>query len=1810
MSTREFPRFGSGEELTAQQVNAVLDQMRRQSRVFATPPLEAVQTPSGWLVRTRDIGGFWAAVGDVSDGPDGLPTYDYREVAPSGDGAWGDVPGGRRGEGVTGAVEVNGVNDVIPGTIVRMVPAASDVASAAFSAPPKDTRTAPTYFWGEIVGETDSGYEYAVVRYAEGTFVAGRTAAPKTDVAREANGKTGIADGTVVLMRLDEGLDQLPVFVASSVGTAFWAMRFGAVPGNDPPVPKYPLPLNMTLALTGGDTTLSQRDVVPTGGTWTFKVTLGTNFYDPGAVLEVASTPLPYNATVDEVRGAIEQLTSFPYGDLQVSGTDGGPWTFHFRGTLAGTGGVRIVTDLLEYEGETPLSYFFARATGPWSAMVSAEIEGGGTAEWVEVERSTGGSWYVARGIPRSIEDRNVIPTNGGTAIVDGDVVYMELARTVPGLYPLLPTIDATGLTGGTGTVIPSGDGAVISITATGGTFTLVVDGWLTPAIAYNATAQDVADAANSRPTEDDIVTASGGPLPGTVRLDWVSGTTRGADRLIYSYERHNPPTRNYGDAVGTTRLGLAGYEFNEIQEIRLHSPGGFGYPTGGTFTLKYGDDKETEAIAFDATYQDVQDALENLDGFAGAVRCSGGPLPGTVRVEFVGPLAGTEIDLPTFGDNSLTTDDDDNFEADPEVIRPLARIVRTNGQVAPTVPATTPFTMTCGAQSIPAGNTYPVGLTSVRLQKLAGQYFTSAFGSLGTYISGGLVSCQGPPGGPWRFDFAGKFAKTMPSTFSFATTSPGVYTVTSADSDAKGFAGEIDDGLLKFAVGAFWKLELEGGAGASVRLLVNGSLSPPISHGSSPSSVINAMVSGGYGFTDSNPLGPDPTYLSVLSLAPHRPLPTLSVASTAFAAPATAHPRLSCVVLREVADDAVYLEIASDLPLTSGTWTFPDLATVDHTGAVLYPAPVLNWNATASEVRSAITGYTRDAGSFGLTTSVWLGYHAFPFVNATCTGGPLHQAPIVVKIPTGLSEPWRTRNYIGPGVSNWGLNAFDVGAAHSAILRNSSPYPPMATPDVYYALGADYASMSLLLGADAAGLSATPVGPASATLTWLGTADLDPATLTAASLEAALRATTNGADVVVTDPGDGLWTVSLPDYDGPEDPANWCARVHMYGWVSGGRMRFFYNAAPRAGFDTLRDTASGSAATELNGAWGATTIHGILGSTGRTDERVAALAPGGFRAKVVRNEGLAATGVYPWAERFPGPERMPRTSADGQTYYDGELDLTRTSATNNFTALEVAADKLVPDATEVWLTPNQGIDGGTLARYFFRWTATLGVPRFARVTSPNLLNGARHSYVGGTPCYLGGSFDVGAAYKQMLSEAGTDDLTDNTGRKLAEVVPPLYDRMFGFPPYTADPNASGILETGRYAGIYPNVATPPGTGGTSSSGVAWATPRGEPDTTAFYPDQNAYIDEPQYGLLRAHYYQPAQQFGNGDKAIDGSVFVWMGSSYPRYFSQMPTYGGSAPAAGLTTPGRSPAASLTITTGQPTIFNPEPESAPGTITFGSFGSITIYVYTSLTYIQAAMDALVGVDNCYVSVSTTPGVNFYFDFSVGSLAAVEMGDVSFTNSRMRLTGVMLPSPNGVSAADAATRTDAMFYSDVPGIILDGGGAGLGAYEQFFNYTGGYEGYRTERFASLVAQYAAMYVASPLPLQFPFVCGLRVTTGPIVDNIELAPSLWPGAVFSIGQDYIYISLHSAPEIIPPMQAECAAGVGMRYAVAQSFSSNYVPYPETNPYPHGGHLIFQSGFCIEARMQDDPGYTGTFPTTDGRTVTCLNGFIMSVA
>ena len=114
MLSSPFPFFSGGNtELTAEMLNLMLEQMRRQSRLVPAYPILIDRSGEGWQIRLAGVRGFWGIAG----GHEGGAVYRWQEAYLTRQG-WRVRPGGRAGGGPTGAIEVNGRRDVGEGEVL------------------------------------------------------------------------------------------------------------------------------------------------------------------------------------------------------------------------------------------------------------------------------------------------------------------------------------------------------------------------------------------------------------------------------------------------------------------------------------------------------------------------------------------------------------------------------------------------------------------------------------------------------------------------------------------------------------------------------------------------------------------------------------------------------------------------------------------------------------------------------------------------------------------------------------------------------------------------------------------------------------------------------------------------------------------------------------------------------------------------------------------------------------------------------------------------------------------------------------------------------------------------------------------------------------------------------------------------------------------------------------------------------------------------------------------------------------------------------------------------------------------------------------------------------------------------------------------------------------------------------------------------------------------------------------------------------------------------------------------------------------
>ncbi|WP_162136230.1 hypothetical protein [Zavarzinella formosa] len=123
---KKLSDVSQGGMLSANELNRLMNEVERASRVTAEYPLEAQNGPGGTTIRLNDSS-FWARLTDYHAEGDGCSTwrYSWEEIQFAKDATVETMPGGRKGKvDADFAYEVNG-SCVEIGTVVRISPAAN-----------------------------------------------------------------------------------------------------------------------------------------------------------------------------------------------------------------------------------------------------------------------------------------------------------------------------------------------------------------------------------------------------------------------------------------------------------------------------------------------------------------------------------------------------------------------------------------------------------------------------------------------------------------------------------------------------------------------------------------------------------------------------------------------------------------------------------------------------------------------------------------------------------------------------------------------------------------------------------------------------------------------------------------------------------------------------------------------------------------------------------------------------------------------------------------------------------------------------------------------------------------------------------------------------------------------------------------------------------------------------------------------------------------------------------------------------------------------------------------------------------------------------------------------------------------------------------------------------------------------------------------------------------------------------------------------------------------------------------------------------
>ncbi|MDA1049277.1 MAG: hypothetical protein O3C40_02205, partial [Planctomycetota bacterium] len=193
--------------------------------------------------------------------------------------------------------------------------------------------------------------------------------------------------------------------------------------------------------------------------------------------------------------------------------------------------------------------------------------------------------------------------------------------------------------------------------------------------IRFNASTNEVLQALEDMSTIDPgDVLVTGGPSPAALRVEFTG-----------QYSGLNVHPMVVVDSTltdGATALAPEVTD-NEIQTLRL-----LGQPTGGTFQLRFtsptGIVGTSSPIAFDAMASDIQTALESIAAInPGDVIVKGGPLPGTVTIEFAGSYARTNVQALTFISGAFPTLNASITSSNPYLTRSLSSSLPYNATAA-----------------------------------------------------------------------------------------------------------------------------------------------------------------------------------------------------------------------------------------------------------------------------------------------------------------------------------------------------------------------------------------------------------------------------------------------------------------------------------------------------------------------------------------------------------------------------------------------------------------------------------------------------------------------------------------------------------------------------------------------------------------------------------------------------------------------------------------------------------------------------------------------------------------------------------------------------------------------------------------------------------------------------------------------------------------------------------------------------------------------------------------------------------------------
>lgn len=505
----------------------------------------------------------------------------------------------------------------------------------------------------------------------------------------------------------------------------------------------------------------------PTGGTFTVTFDGQTT----GAIA--------YNANAATVEAALEALSNITVADLTTTGGSlpGTAITVEFGGTLAESNVAQMTINPASLTGSgvsmaisTPTPG--VAGTDAWQYMSVDNVDISPTEQFNVVGNASVSSGTFTLSFPGSTigttaaiawdatglevlqaiwtawganreYDIHTLSLHGDNVLSDGATVGLEYSDDYSASNPTLPTLDSSGLTGGTYSIVHVDNGAGTQGSVTG-SYTLTFDGQTTVSLSDSDGRAIVQSALESLPNigSGNVEVLGGAPGVGGIgdlAIHFQGSLAGTSVATITATVGVLSPSGSDIDVL-TMLAGGTGGAVNEVQRITTT-----GTTTEGTFKLTYSG-QETASIAHDASAATVDAALEDLSNIStGDVTCTGGPLPGTViDVEFTGNLAGQDV-------TEMTVDDDDLYRVAATTQLgggPLNELV----SLAPDVtPQKGTFTLTYGGQTT-SDLTFSASAASIQ----------SELESLSTIGTGNVVCTGGPINSvPVAVEFQGTLSST-----------------------------------------------------------------------------------------------------------------------------------------------------------------------------------------------------------------------------------------------------------------------------------------------------------------------------------------------------------------------------------------------------------------------------------------------------------------------------------------------------------------------------------------------------------------------------------------------------------------------------------------------------------------------------------------------------------------------------------------------------------------------------------------------------------------------------------------------------------------------------------------------------------------------------------------------------------------------------------------------------------------------------------------------------------------------------------------